>query len=98
MHCRARSWSAASAAVMTSWSPSSPRRFRPHWHKTGWNFPLGLGVRTGSLFRPSLLLVSQADPRPDASPPAARPLSLGVIFLTLYIDIVGFSIGFPLGP
>ena len=28
----------------------------------------------------------------------ARPLSLGVIFLTLYIDLIGFSIGFPLGP
>lgn len=27
-----------------------------------------------------------------------RPLSLGVIFLTLYIDLVGFSIIFPLGP
>lgn len=27
-----------------------------------------------------------------------RKLSLGVIFLTLYIDLVGFSIGFPLGP
>lgn len=33
-------------------------------------------------------------------PPAAakRPLSLGVIFLTLYIDLIGFSIVFPLGP
>lgn len=28
----------------------------------------------------------------------SRPLSLGVIFLTLYIDLIGFSIGFPLGP
>ncbi|MBI5691659.1 MAG: MFS transporter [Verrucomicrobia bacterium] len=28
----------------------------------------------------------------------AKPLSLGVIFLTLYIDLIGFSIGFPLGP
>ncbi|HVS52267.1 MAG TPA: MFS transporter [Opitutaceae bacterium] len=27
-----------------------------------------------------------------------RPLSLGVIFLTLYIDLIGFSIIFPLGP
>jgi MFS family permease len=33
-----------------------------------------------------------------ASPPPARPLSLGVIFLTLYIDLIGFSIVFPLGP
>mgnify|MGYP001554954939 FL=1 len=32
------------------------------------------------------------------SPPPARPLSLGVIFLTLYIDLIGFSIGFPFGP
>lgn len=29
---------------------------------------------------------------------APRPLSLGVIFLTLYIDLVGFSIIFPLVP
>ncbi len=33
-----------------------------------------------------------------ASPPAPKPLSLGVIFLTLYIDLIGFSIIFPLGP
>lgn len=37
-----------------------------------------------------------------SAPPAAsapkRPLSLGVIFLTLYIDLIGFSIVFPLGP
>lgn len=32
------------------------------------------------------------------SPAARRPLSLGVIFLTLYIDLVGFSIIFPLVP
>lgn len=29
---------------------------------------------------------------------SSRPLSLGVIFLTLYIDLIGFSIIFPLGP
>lgn len=37
----------------------------------------------------------------SSSPPAPqkkRPLSLGVIFLTLYIDLIGFSIIFPLGP
>ncbi len=34
---------------------------------------------------------------PNAAVPV-RPLSLGVIFLTLYIDLIGFSIGFPLGP
>ncbi|HVU24079.1 MAG TPA: MFS transporter [Opitutus sp.] len=33
-----------------------------------------------------------------APPPARRPLSLGVIFLTLYIDLIGFSIIFPLAP
>jgi hypothetical protein len=33
-----------------------------------------------------------------ASTPPARPLSLGVIFLTLYIDLIGFSLIFPLGP
>lgn len=32
------------------------------------------------------------------SPKAPRPLSLGVIFLTLYIDLVGFSIIFPFVP
>lgn len=32
---------------------------------------------------------------PATSP---KPLSLGVIFLTLYIDLIGFSIFFPLGP
>jgi MFS family permease len=37
-------------------------------------------------------------PTTVASPPPARPLSLGVIFLTLYIDLIGFSIGFPFGP
>ena len=40
-------------------------------------------------------------PKRSTPPPAdapRRPLSLGVIFLTLYIDLIGFSIGFPLGP
>lgn len=31
-------------------------------------------------------------------PSPTRPLSLGVIFLTLYIDLIGFSIIFPLAP
>lgn len=35
-------------------------------------------------------------PNSDQHPP--RRLSLGVIFLTLYIDLIGFSIIFPLGP
>ncbi|HEX7632412.1 MAG TPA: MFS transporter [Lacunisphaera sp.] len=34
----------------------------------------------------------------DPVPSAGKPLSLGVIFLTLYIDLIGFSIFFPLGP
>ena len=34
----------------------------------------------------------------NPSPAPARKLSLGVIFLTLYIDLIGFSIIFPLGP
>lgn len=38
------------------------------------------------------------DPLPPSAAPSSRPLSLGVIFLTLYIDLIGFSIGFPLGP
>lgn len=32
------------------------------------------------------------------SKPASKPLSLGVIFLTIFIDLVGFSIIFPLFP
>ena len=35
---------------------------------------------------------------PSAPSPQPRALSLGVIFLTLYIDLIGFSIIFPLGP
>ena len=34
----------------------------------------------------------------STTPTTTRPLSLGVIFLTLYIDLIGFSIIFPLGP
>jgi MFS family permease len=40
---------------------------------------------------------SSTDANPAIAKPA-RPLSLGVIFLTLYIDLIGFSIIFPLGP
>lgn len=36
--------------------------------------------------------------QPTAPAPKTRKLSLGVIFLTLYIDLIGFSIIFPLGP
>jgi MFS family permease len=43
--------------------------------------------------------VSDANTIPSAESPAPkRPLSLGVIFLTLLIDLIGFSIIFPLGP
>lgn len=35
---------------------------------------------------------------PASAPPGPRKLSLGVIFLTLYIDLIGFSIIFPLVP
>jgi MFS family permease len=35
---------------------------------------------------------------PSAPAAPKRALSLGVIFLTLYIDLIGFSIIFPLGP
>jgi MFS family permease len=43
--------------------------------------------------------VSDANTLPTAENPApGRPLSLGVIFLTLLIDLIGFSIIFPLGP
>ena len=37
-------------------------------------------------------------PAADQATAPQRPLSLGVIFLTLYIDLIGFSIVFPLGP
>ncbi len=35
---------------------------------------------------------------PSSAQASRRPLSLGVIFLTLYIDLIGFSIIFPLVP
>ncbi len=63
-------------------------------------------VATGSRFAPwrespeGLFFASRTLSSAESQPPsgAARPLSLGVIFLTLYIDLVGFSIAFPLGP
>ncbi|MEZ5277489.1 MAG: MFS transporter [Opitutaceae bacterium] len=42
-------------------------------------------------------LSNAAQSHPGAQP-AENPLSLGVIFLTLYLDLVGFSIIFPLYP
>lgn len=45
------------------------------------------------------MTASAATPLPAAAQPAPkRPLALGVIFLTLLIDLIGFSIIFPLGP
>ena len=41
---------------------------------------------------------SPSDAHSPTASKAPRPLSLGVIFLTLYIDLIGFSIIFPLGP
>jgi MFS family permease len=35
---------------------------------------------------------------PDTPPPPGRPLSLGVIFLTIFIDLLGFTVIFPLFP
>lgn len=58
------------------------------------NFRLRLGVRQGSFFAHSLNVSTST----TATSSPAKPLSLGVIFLTLYIDLIGFSIGFPLGP
>ncbi len=42
--------------------------------------------------------MASEDEIPPAQSPAPRALSLGVIFLTLLIDLIGFSIIFPLGP
>ena len=73
------------------------------------NFPLGDGSQKELPFAPwrhaaerlcfSAFTVSIAASSPPTPAPApARTLSLGVIFLTLYIDLIGFSIIFPLGP
>jgi len=45
-----------------------------------------------------LNLVTTAAPAAPTPPPAAKPLPVGVIFLTLFIDLLGFSIIFPLFP
>jgi MFS family permease len=52
------------------------------------------------LAEPSLVAAFVSSVAPSSAVPSApkRPLSLGVIFLTLYIDLIGFSIIFPLGP
>lgn len=59
------------------------------------NFPLRLGVSPHCVFR--LRLHVPTAPA-SSTPPPPRTLSLGVIFLTLYIDLIGFSVIFPLGP
>ena len=51
-----------------------------------------------SCLRASLFLRFHVSNSAASPPTPARPLSLGVIFLTLYIDLIGFSIIFPLGP
>ncbi|MBI5771274.1 MAG: MFS transporter [Verrucomicrobia bacterium] len=60
--------------------------------QAGSNRRLSLGVFPPGVFRLRLNVSTTADPTTQ------RPVSLGVIFLTLYIDLIGFSIGFPLGP
>ncbi len=57
---------------------------------------MGLGVPAAFLFRFASLVSTAAASIVPPSP--KRALSLGVIFLTLYIDLIGFSIIFPLGP
>lgn len=47
------------------------------------------------LSSPNVSTAASAPTSPAASP---RATSLGVIFLTLYIDLIGFSIIFPIGP
>jgi MFS family permease len=53
-----------------------------------------LALQKDWLFLPSSPVTTPSAP----ATPVQRPLSLGVIFLTLYIDLIGFSIIFPLGP
>jgi MFS family permease len=52
-----------------------------------------LGVSAITVFCPRFIVPNASTP-----PVAPRPLSLGVIFLTLYIDLIGFSIIFPFVP
>jgi MFS family permease len=49
-------------------------------------------------FRFSFPFAPNARSMTNPTPPPPRRLSLGVIFLTLYIDLIGFSIIFPLAP
>ena len=58
---------------------------------------LGLGRRS-FIVRFFAVSSSSAASVPVSHPGTSRPLSLGVIFLTLYIDLIGFSIAFPLAP
>jgi MFS family permease len=59
---------------------------------------LRLGVWKRTRFRFRFIVSLASAPLPAAAPASPRPLSLGVIFLTLYIDLIGFSIIFPLVP
>lgn len=56
---------------------------------------MAVAVRPAS---PAPLNSSSSDSSADAPGGTPRKLSLGVIFLTLYLDLVGFSIIFPLFP
>jgi MFS family permease len=57
-----------------------------------------LASRSDRVFLPAYNVPSSSDASSSQTLKAKRPLSLGVIFLTLYIDLIGFSIIFPLGP
>ncbi len=59
--------------------------------------PTAFFAQPSGTFLPSLSPPTTS-PASIQSPAPAKPLSLGVIFLTLYIDLIGFSIIFPLGP
>jgi MFS family permease len=59
------------------------------------NLALASGVEVALVFN---FAVSNPAASSATSAPVPRKLSLGVIFLTLYIDLIGFSVFFPLGP
>ncbi len=57
-----------------------------------------MALRSQRVFLTAYNVPSSSHAPSSPSPKTKRPLSLGVIFLTLYIDLIGFSIIFPLGP
>jgi len=61
-------------------------------------FSLEIRLCVGRAFLQVPAFVTTDTHPPFSSTAPAKPLSLGVIFLTLYIDLIGFSIIFPLGP